>query len=175
MGQLTPIDPGVNGVPMTREFEDTGRLAAAVAGGLGEDPGSDSDLIRLLTVKLSGGGDGDGGARYAKEIKKHKWIAALMALVLGTGGPLAVIYATRDQSRANAQEIESRKAWGVQIRDNSNQLEAVSVDIKVLKNTVDGARVIQQEIASGIDELKAESINELKSDLAEARRELRRR
>lgn len=112
-------------------------------------------------------------AVLAGEIKRHKWLAIPLAAMMGIGGAGAGVYATTE--KATTAPHRTDEALGSKVEANSARIREVSEDIQDLTESVDTAIAAQSDIASGIRQLKAESLDQLKSDLADAKRELRRR
>ena len=164
-------------------MEDTGRIRAAMATA-SESEGAVLAIAENLhrLQQQYGGGNGGGGVPpevHSKQIKRHNWIAVLLAAVLGPGGALGVIYATRDQTKTNSAEIEHN---GKQVERLEPRVKASEDGIQFIKNkvkangaTIGEMRTEQTAIHSGIEELKKENVNRLKEELDDAKRELRRR
>jgi len=180
---LLPLDlvqTPSNGVPNTRRFENTGEVELAVSAAVDSDENTAEALARLILGARSiggGGGDGDGGevgAKYVKEIKRHKWVAALMAMLLGPGGALAVVYATSDRSKANEAKAKSHDAYGPRITKTEAAVAEIQGDIAKIETSVASAKTQQTKILSGIGELKQENIERVEDELADTKRLLRK-
>jgi len=182
---------GVVSVPAEEEFEDTGRVsrafhtqlkegAAAMAGHgeIGYNPDQFIDTIAKKLIEHGSGGGGGGGVPpevHKKQIKRHNWIAVIMAAILGPGGALTVIYATSDRSKANSMKIEQVEKLEPRVKQTEEDVRYIKASVKGVSEKVDTAMVQQTAIAAGIEELKDENVNRLKEELDEAKRELRRR
>lgn len=168
-----------NGIPIVRRFEDTGEIEVAVAEAVASEQDTGVALAKMILAAVRGeGGKGGGngnqaGAKYVKEIKRHKWVAAIMALLLGPGGAIAVVYATSDRSKANAAKVESHDAFGPRIADTESAVEEIRSDIGKIQLNVSGAKLQQTEILKGIGELKKENITRMTDELSETKRLLR--
>ena len=168
-----------NGVPDHVEFENTGEIVKAVLA-----TGASEDLMSAFVKKAAehfatstGGGGGDSPSKHAKSIKRHNWLAVIMAALLGPGGAIAVIYATSDRAKANTQEVEhlkdATKSIEPRMVKTEDDVRLIRVNVGQMKTSVDAVQMQQTDIASGIEELKKENVNRLKSELEDARRELR--
>ena len=166
-----------NGVPTHVEFEDTGEVAAPLYLAASATDNAEAFLESLAKKLVSHGGGGD-GPKHAKSIKRHNWIAVIMATLLGPGGAIAVIYATSDRSKANSQELEHVKDAAKSIEPRMEKTEEdvrlIRVNVGQMKTSVDAVQVQQTAIAEGIEELKGENVKRLKDELEDAKRELRR-
>lgn len=178
-----------NGVVEHVDFEETGKvlsmMAHRVAGDEDEDKLVDA-MERLLVKRGGGGGDGDDpGERYVKEIRRHKWIAAVMALILGPTGMVGAYYAIRDRSIANASGVEALKKQvngddthpGIapRVLEAEESIRLIKVRVGTIDKSMKSIETSQTAIQGGIEELKAENVKRLEDELSEARRELRRR
>lgn len=168
-----------NGVPRERRFVDTGAVETAVAEAVDSEENTVEALAKLILGSQpapggSGGGDGSNEAKVVKEIKRHKWIAALMALLLGPGGAIAVVYATSDRSKANAASIEAHKAFGPRITETEAAVAEIKQDIGKIQTDVKTGKDQAAKILTGIDELKKENINRMTDELKETKRLLRK-
>lgn len=171
------VDLPMNGVPAERHFVDTGAVETAVAAAVDSEENTVEALAKLiLGSQPTNGGDGgnDSGAKYVKEIKRHKWVAVLMAMVLGPGGAFAVVYATSDRSKANAATIESHNAFGPRITKTESDVYEIKNDIGDLKTSDAAGQKQQTEILKGITELKKENVDRMTAELEETKRLLRR-
>jgi hypothetical protein len=180
-GKRREVTPA-NGVPEVVEFETTDQMVGEflkVAAGT-------EHLVDLFVKKLQehgspvGGGSegGDAGAKYVKEIKRHKWIAALMAMIVGPGGAIAVVVATSDRSKANSQEVihlkEADKALTPKVQRNTEDIRLIKVDVSGINKSIGEVNDSQTAIAAGIEDLKKENVNRLQKELDNANRQLRR-
>lgn len=166
-----------NGVPVEREFVDTGEVAAPLYLAASSMDNAEAFLESLAKKLVTHGGGGD-GPKHAKSIKRHNWLAVIMAALLGPGGAIAVIYATSDRSKSNSQEVEhlkeATKAIEPRMEKTEEDVRFIRVDVGKMKTSVDTMATEQTAIASGIEELKGENVKRLKDELADAKRELRR-
>ena len=160
-----------NGVPAHREFEDTGAIETAVAAAVASEEDTMSALAKLIINSRpsnGGGGGGDAGAKVLKDIKKHKWLAGLMAMILGPGGMTATYYAIKDRGIAN--EASVRKLTEVQdevhpkIDSNTKNIRLIKVDVSNIDTSVDQMRVQQTAIVEGIESLKKENVSRLQKE-----------
>ena len=168
-------------VPAYVPFENTGEVANKLFAAVEGSPGSAEDFLESLARKLvahGGGGGGDAPAKHAKSIKRHNWLAVVMAALLGPGGAIAVIYATSDRAKSNTQEVEhlkeATKAVAPRVEKNQEQIRLIQVDVSGINKSMGDVKTSQSEIASGIEELKKENVTRLKNELDDANRELRR-
>jgi len=177
-----PTPPNGEAVPTHIEFENTGEVAAPLWQAANET-GSAEAFLNSLAVKLAehggGGGGGDEPAKRTKQIKRSNWLAVLMATLLGPGGAVAVIYATSDRAKENSQEVKHLKDTNGSLLPRLDKTEEdvryIKVRVSEVKTQMGEVQTQQTSIANGIEELKNENINRLKSELDDARRELRRR
>lgn len=111
------------------------------------------------------------GERYVKEIRKHKWVGALLAALLGVGGAVGGAVTATDRSEVNQVEVknikEANKALDIRVSGTES-------DIQDIKTSVFAIETSQAIMASGIGELKKENVDRLKEELEEAKREIRR-
>jgi hypothetical protein len=98
-----------------------------------------------------------------------------MALFLGPGGAVAVVYATSDRSKDNTREIEILKPLPERVSISEGAIIEIRSSVKTFSEAVSAVQTQQSDILSGIEELKSENVNRLKQELRDARRELRSR
>lgn len=170
-------------------FEDTGQFSTNLYSRLeatGPDEGGikPEDFIDFLASKIashggSGGGDGGDGKAHVKQIKRHNYLAVIMAALLGPGGAIAVIYATSDRAKANSAQVEhlneATKAMEPRMEKTEESVRLIQVNVGKMKTSVDAVQIQQTDIAAGIESLKQENVNRLQRELDTANRELRRR
>lgn len=156
-------------VPEPIKAENTGKMSAALYESTqGDDVVTPENFLDALAKKLGDDKDpADSPAKHAKSVKRHNWVMALMALLLGPGGALAVIYHTSDRSKANSVDVEQLKAL-------EPRVEKTEADIRSIKSSMTTMAKSSKEIASGIKELKQENLTKLKNELEDTKRELRR-
>lgn len=186
----------VPATPLYVEPEDTGRqnlrtmLSSAKTGELKlQKPHGSQDPVEQMVDTLASllaarTGDGSSGGVppevHKKQIKRHNWLAVALAMVLGPGGALTVVYATSDRSKANEMKVEAAaKDIDDDIKPRLDRTENDVADIKEhigkIDEKVSTAMDQQKVIVDGIEELKKENVDRLKQELRDARRELRRR
>lgn len=168
--------PHLSGVPTPRKFENTGEIEEAVTRAIESPENTEVALAKLIlgAVQHTEDDTHDNGLKYVKEIKRHKWVAAIMALFLGPGGAVAVVYATSDRSKENAAKIEVHDTYDSRIQKTEKSVEEIKHDIGKIQTSVSAAKSQQAEILSGIGELKKENINRMTKELEETKRLLRR-
>lgn len=160
-------------------FETTDEMASALYDATKSTPVKPEDFIDRLADKLASHGGTSGGVAHVKTIKRHNWVAVAMATLLGPGGAIAVIYATSDRAKSNSIEVEHLKKAGKEIvpriEKTEDSVNAIKVKVETIDTSMNAIETSQAEIATGIQELKRENVNRLKSELADAKRELRKR
>lgn len=169
-----------NGIPETTDFEQTGRIATAFSAQAqaAADNGSAGQFMDEFAKKLlqHGGVPPDGGnPAHAKSIKRHNWLAIIMSLLLGPGGAIAVIYATSDRSKENSHKVDELRKLEPRVGKTEDDIQFIRVRVKEVGTAVELVKEDTGAMVIGIAELKNENLNRLKQELAEARREIRRR
>lgn len=166
-GVLGKIGEGQEVVPVPIAFEDTGKfpraLCSAVQGGNTVTPDGDG-----------GGGNSDAPDRHAESIKKHNLITILLTLLLGPGGAIAVVYATSDRAKANSYEVKHLKTLEPRVDNAEKEIHIIKADVSGINQSMKEVKASSKAIAVGIEELKQENVNRLKSELEDAKREIRR-
>lgn len=171
-------------VPETIELEETGKVSTqfyeqAQAATEGGEDMRQSEFIESIAKKLiqhgGGPGDGDGPVKLAKSIKRHNWLAVIMAVLLGPGGAIAVIYATSDRSKANSHKVEELKKLEPRVEKTEDDIRYIRARVGEVGTRMDEVKADQTEIVEGINELKQENVDRIKAELKEARAELRNR
>lgn len=171
--------------------EDTGRhnlntvMSAAIAGTMDDldlqTPTGGSNIVdqmaevlaELIHQKKPGGGDGGvPPEKHAKSIKRHNWAAIILALILGPGGALTVVYATSDRSKANSIKLEQVEKIEPRVEKVEDSVELIQVDVSRMGSKVDSVEATQKVIVDGIEELKQENVESLKDKNARLEREL---
>lgn len=171
-------------VPETIEFEETGKVStefyqqaqAATEGGSDMPRAEFIEAVAQKLIQHGGGrGDGDGPVKFAKSIKRHNWLAVIMAVLLGPGGAIAVIYATSDRSKANSHKVEELKKLEPRVEKTEEDIRYIKARVGEVGASMEEVKADQTEIVDGINELKQENVDQLKAELKEARWELRNR
>ena len=98
-------------------------------------------------------------------------VTILLGALVCTGGPLAVIYTTQDNSKANTEQIEAMKPRMDQVESDVRFIKGRVGDIDKSVGTI---KKDMKGIAGGIGELKEENVNRLKEELEDAKQALRR-
>jgi peptidoglycan hydrolase CwlO-like protein len=111
------------------------------------------------------------GAAIVKDLKRHKWIGAAMALVLGAGGSGAVAYTTSDRAKANELNVTHLQEATTSLEPRVKKTE---LDIQSIKTSVAAIATSNKSIAGGIEELKEENVKRLEKELEAKEREIRR-
>lgn len=118
------------------------------------------------------------GARYVREIKRHKWIGALLATILGTGGAVGGAVTATDRSQVNQVEVknikEETRALDSRVKKTEADIRAINRSVGTISASVGTIQTDQTAIAGGIEELKKENVNRLKNELEDAKAEIRR-
>lgn len=166
-----------NGVVNARDWEDTPALRKSAwnhieASASPEDAAEDIASAFFRKMMEGGGSAPPPTAPPKLSPIKSKTIAALVLLIVGPGGGLAVFYAMDNRSKSNQEQVESLAPI---VKAHTVQIGELSGDVQVLGDTVDRAMAGQKVIVDGITELKSENIDRLKSELREAKRALRDR
>lgn len=165
MSATETIDPVA--VPKHRAFEDTGEVLQVL--------NAETDPMESLAKLIMDAAEQTPEKvtkKNQKSIKRHNWITLLMALTLGPGGAVAVVWATSDRSKANAQSVEQLKGLQPRVDQNDKALRQITQDVADNKTAIAAMGAQQGKILSGIDELKKENVNQLKQGLAETKQEL---
>ncbi len=182
---LELVDPAT---PEPIPFEETGRVSSALYAAVEGTPEMTpenflEELAQKIFEKGGGGGGGsdgeDPGAKTLKEIKRHKWLAALMSLLLGSGGMVGSYYALKARAASNTHEVEAikttTKAAKISIDQNTDDIRVIKVEVGGTNKAVGEMKTQQTVIAEGIESLKQENVNRLERELEKAEREIRRR
>ncbi len=125
-------------------------------------PGEKTDKLTKALIESAGGAMGsenllDELTERLQPKKRNTLVTLLVGAIVCTGGPLAVVYTTQDTSEANSAKIEALEP----------RLKQVEKHVGAIKTDMEG-------IAGGIDELKEENVNRLKTELEDAKQALRR-
>lgn len=172
-----------NGVPEIRTFENTGEIQKAVEEAVASEENTGVALAKLILGAVNdnsggGGGGGDAGANYVKEIKRHKWLAALLSLVVGSGGMVGTFYALKARAENNSTAVESIKAevksTNLRIGENTEQIRLIKVDVSDINTSVAQVKTQNTDISNNIKELKQENVDRLEKENAKLEREIRR-
>lgn len=165
-------------VPEVIEFENTGRMSAAIRKAMESEGSEDlvSEMISVLRRTGDGGGGDDPGEKTLKEIKRHKWLAALMSLFLGSGGMVGSYYALKARAASNTKEVEvlkeAAKTTEPRIENNAKDIRLLKGDVSGINKSVGEMKGQQTTIVDGIEELKNENVKRLKQELKDAKQEL---
>lgn len=171
-----------SGVPEHREFENTGEVATAVAAAVASDEDTMTALAKLIISSQpsqdgGGGGGGDAGVKVLKDIKRHKWLAALMAMVLGPGGMTATYYAIKDRGIANESAVQQLTQDAIEIHpkieSNTDDIRLIKVDVSKINKSVDDMKTQQTAIANGIESLKQVNVDRLEKENDKLERKIR--
>ncbi len=103
--------------------------------------------------------------------KKQNLMAILMMAVIGPGGAMAVLYATRDQSKDNATKVEALKIGADKLEP---RVEAVERSILGIQDSIK----VLPAMATGIKDLNEEKTQRIKDKIEKLEtenRELRRK
>jgi len=111
-------------------------------------------------------------ALNGKQSRGSKALIAVAGLLLGSGGIVGSYYATKALAEDNAGSIDDHAE---RLDASEKAIEEIGGKVDDLDGTVDEIVAGQKDIAAGIDELKQESIEELKEELARERRRNRNR
>lgn len=162
------------------EFEDTGEIAVG-----GSSMTAQESLLEELTniVKL-GDGNGGGEGAHQKAAKKQNRIILILMLIVGPGGAVGAHYALKGQAASNTQEVkhlnksihgtDKRPGLVDRVGQNEENIRLIEVHEASLDKSIKGIEASYKLVVGGIEDLKAESVNSLKKDLAKAEREVRR-
>ena len=107
-----------------------------------------------------------------KSSKGSKALIALAGLLLGSGGIVGSYYATKALATKNAGTLDKHEE---RLDASEKAIGIIGDKVDDLDHTVGEIADGQKNIADGIDELKQESIDELKRELEAERRRNRRR
>ena len=172
-----------NGVPNARRFENTGEVETAVEAAINSEENTVEALAKLiLTSRPSNdGGDGSGsdaGAKVLKDIKRHKWLAVLMTLVIGPGSMTATYYAIKDRGISNetrVQAIEKNMAEDdkQEILD-AKEFALVKEDIGKIQGSVKALEGTNTEMLNGIKSLQQVHVTRLERENIKLERQLAR-
>lgn len=145
-------------------------------------------IATAVAGKRGGGGDGgDGGGGddstppelTLREIKKHKWLAAVLSLIFGSGGMVGTFYALKAQSDNNTAQVkemqEAAKAVEPRITKNTDDIRLIKVDITDIGKNVGKMRTEQQALVTGVNTLKQEAQTAKQTRLEEKVKELERK
>ncbi len=169
-----------NGVPEARRFENTGAVEMAVLEAVNSEEATVEALAKLIlrSQPSSGGGGGSGSGDGAKDIKRNRWLAAVLVLVLTPGGMTATYYAVRDQGLANAAQVnllnEKVDRADPKIEQNSKVIQTIQLNVSKIETSVDSMKLQQTAIAAGIESLKQVNVTHLEKENDKLERELRR-
>ena len=109
------------------------------------------------------------GERYVKEIRQHKWVAAVFATLLGTGGAVGGAITATNRSEVNQVEVQN-------LKDMTKSLEArvmkTESDIASIKTSIGTISESQKSISGGIEELKQVNVKRLEKELDAKEKEL---
>lgn len=169
-------------VPEPIEFENTGQIVSAVMAAGNEDLMSAfvQKAAEAFAASNGGNGNGNGGdpEKTLKEIKRHKWLAALMALLFGSGGMVGSYYALKALAASNADRVQAvevdAKATKQRIEKNSDDIRLIRVNVNGINESVGGMKDQQTAIVDGIEDLKQENVDRLEKENAKLEREIRR-
>ena len=173
--------PDLDGIPETREFETTGQMMKAV---LATNPSEDlmtafvQKAAEAFAANNSGGGDGRDPEETLKEMKRHKWLAALLALLFGSGGMVGSYYALKAQTASNTEKVEAiekaAKAAAPRIEKNASEIRLIKADVSDFNKAVGEVKAQNKEIAEGVESLKQVNVNRLEKENEKLEREIRR-
>lgn len=174
--------PTLSGVPEEVEFENTGKIVSdLIASGASEDLMSAfvQKAAEAFAASSGGGGDDDSNPeKTLREIKKHKWLAALMALLFGSGGMVGSYYALKAQAASNTEKVEqveaAAKATEPVIEKNTDDIRLIKVDVSNINKSVGEMKTQQTAIVNGINTLKKEAQTEKQTRLEEKVKALER-
>lgn len=176
MSEATPDQ--TNGIPTVRIFEDTGELhrAAVEHVAAGDPKEAAAEIVTAIFDKIAaGGGPPPPPSAPATPKRSNRTLIAIVLAAVMPGGALAAFYAMDDRSKANQEQVEELQEIRPVVEAHTRQLEEIGQELDDLGESVDKATTAQGEVVDAINELRAESLDELKADLKEARRELRNR
>jgi hypothetical protein len=151
--------------------EDTGPMIRATMVETIEDGGVRQfigDIVRSAIAEGSGGGIPP--EMHLKKIRRGNWGAVLAAILAAGAGVLGSYYATEARSKANEEKANVQE---VQINEHDAAIRENARAVVQIKFKIDEVADQSAEISAGIKELKAESVDTLKRELRDARRELR--
>jgi len=156
--------------------EDTGDVRAAILGATRDDGAASRvtthDIATTLMELMDGSGGGGRGGSHVKQIKRHNLGTILAVVISVVGGGVGSYYALVDRSKHNEEAAEQNAK---RIDETEKDVKFIKVKVNDIDNSMDKMSIEQTVIKDGINELKKESINELKDELQDAKRELRRR
>ena len=121
-----------DGVPCYAESDDTGKVSQALCSAMQDrdDTVTPETLLDVLVEKLSNAnGNGDDPKKHADSIRAHNRLAVFMAILLGPGGALAIVYATSDRSKSNAYEVEHLKKMEPRIEKTEKEVRFIRVRV----------------------------------------------
>lgn len=175
-----------NGVPRDRRFENTGAVETAVSRAVASEENTVTALAKLILASQpanntadggAGAGGGDDGEKSLRAIKKHKWLAAIMALVLGPGGMTATYYAIKDRGIANESAVQQlRKDAAVihpKIEENTKDVQLIKIDISKIERSVMDLKKQNTSIAAGVESLKQVNVDRLEKQNDRLERKIR--
>ena len=168
-----------NGLPGSMRFENTGEVETAVAAAIDSEENTVEALAKLILVSQSGGsGGGDAGEKVLKDIKKHKWIAVLLTLVIGPGSMTATYYAIKERGISNERNIQSIKVEMIddKIRQNANTKEIglIKKDIGKIQESFKVVEKSSGEMLKGIKSLQQVNVTRLEKENTKLERQLAR-
>lgn len=173
---ITPSVPS-DGIPTQRRFEDTADIKKAVDDAVASEGSTDQALARLILSTMRPP-DGDVGTKVLKDMKKHKWLAGLMALVLGPGGMIATYYAVKDRGIANEAAVtaikEELRAGNVRERETTDEITLIKSDISKINTWFESAGTKHQLMLDGIQSLRQVNVTRLEKENDKLEQELRR-
>ena len=176
-------------VPEPIPFENTGEVASAIYEAVqGEEEVPENFVVELGKVLHAHrtaerpAVDLAAQADRSKSDRLHNWITGILAILLGPGGAIAVIYATSDRAKANSAQVEHLKktteSFEPRLAKTEEDVGLIQTDVGKLNESMGGLKHQFKtqigDIAKGIKELKQENVNKLTDELEDARRELRR-
>lgn len=175
-------DAPSNGVPKHRRFENTGAIEMAVKEAVASEENTVEALAKLIlgSQKSNDSGDGNGGdagAKVLKDAKKHKWLVAIMALILGPGGMTATYYAIKDRGIANEAAVEQLTKDAIdihpKIESNTEDIRLIKVDIGKINTSMETGVKTQKKMLEGIESLKQVNVTRLEKENDKLERKIR--
>jgi hypothetical protein len=166
----------------TRKFPrpNTPELSAGLykAAHAGEAQTAD-DFLEALAVKLAGkvgGGDGHGGPpkKQFLGLTAGSWVRTMAGMLIAgliTAG--AWVLLVRDTLREHGSQIESHESEPMH-PEAAKSVKALDDRLDTVEGAVKSINTKQTQVITGLDELKKENIDKLKSEAAELKAENRR-
>lgn len=107
------------------------------------------------------------GERYVAEIRRHKWLGAIVATILGAGAAVGGAITATDRSEVNQVEVKNIKETTEALDIRVSQTESDIQDIKTSVGVI-------PDMARAVEELKKENVDRIKDELEDVKRENRR-